>query len=87
MSKTPSEFLDNVLAIIGDDDMRKLVEGIAGEEDATFAVASMIVDRVVRELHDKAESIACLEMVKFKILIRDLPERWWPKPDIQKGER
>ena len=87
MSKTPSEFLDNVLAIIGDDDMRKLVKGIAGEEDATFAVASMIVERVVRELDGKAESIACLEMVKFKILIGDLPERMWPKTDIQKGER
>jgi len=85
VSKTPSEFLDNVLAIIGDDDMRKLVKGIAGEEDATFAVASMIVERVVRELDGKAESIACLEMVKFKILIGDLPERWWPKTDVQKG--
>ncbi len=86
MTKEPSEFLDNVLAMIGNDDLRQLVEGIAGEEDATFAVASMIVDRVVRELDGKADAVACLEMVKFKILIRDLPERWWPKTDIQKGE-
>ena len=85
MTKEPSEFLDNVLAKIGNDAMRKLVEGIAGEEDATFAVASMIVERVVRELDGKAESIACLEMVKFKMQIENVPEQWWPKPDIQKG--
>ncbi len=81
MSKTPDEFLANVFAKL--DSMRDM-ESLTGRR-ANIALASMMIERIARELDGKAEAVACLETVKFKIMIGDLPEQWWPKPDVQKG--
>ncbi len=86
MSKTPTEFLDNVLALISTDSLRQAAEEAPDAPGANLSLASMLITRVLSELSGKAEAIGCLEMIKFKMQIENLPEQWWPKPDIQKGD-
>ena len=85
MSRTPSEFLETVRAFINHGSLQKIAKAAEGQPHASSSIASMIIEHAVRELDGMGESVGCLEMVKFKILIGDLPEQWWPKPDVQKG--
>ena len=85
MSKTPSEFLDRVLALVNDDTLPAIAKAAEGRSNANVSLATMLIERVVRELDGQCEAVGCLETVKFKMQIENLPERWWPKPDIQKG--
>ncbi len=81
MSKTPSEFVDDVLAALSPEALRKA----AADPGDAVSMACIIVDRVVGQLDTMRDMVVVLEMIKFKRMIGDLPEQWWPKPNIQKG--
>ncbi len=81
-NRTPSEFVDAAVSAIAA--LRKAAEDSDDDKVTSFAIIA--VERIVRLLGSLEAGIACLEMVKFKMMISELPEGLWPKADIQKGQ-
>ena len=78
---TPSEYMGKVEDAV--ERLRSIADEPETDDLAGFACA--VVDAITGELEDSFMAAAVLDQVKFKHLVSDLPEDFWPKPDIQKG--